>query len=326
MGKRAIINKCPRWILKIYRGIKKGKNIIISKFLGWILKKWPERHASYEVKREKQTLLRPFSLKEPKFFVEKLLWLKYYVYNHSKLIAQCYNKYLVRHYIESKGLSYILNDLYGVWEDIDDINWNELPDEYVMKISNGYAGHVFKRKGQAFNLEEEKKKLSQTKKKYEYYYNITGDLFVSKTKQYIICERLLKSDLGYMSPEDYKFYCFNGEPKFVEFMANRFGSDEYNYKEVFVDIDLNDRHELEGEARPGTFEAPYCYKEMVEIARILSQDFPFVRVDLYAENGKPIFGELTFTPTHVQTEQSEVELGEMLDITQVKEKYPKLFE
>ena len=199
---------------------------------------------------------------------------------------------------------------------MDDIEWDCLPYEYVMKVSNGYAGHVFKRNGEPFDISNAKKTIKQTRNKYTYFYSLTGDMFVGKTNQYIICERLLHSNLGYVSPEDYKFYCFNGEPKFIEFMCNREGGSIYN--EVFVDMELNDRHDLEGEAAEGTFVPPACMREMIYIAKKLSADFPFVRVDLYVENERPIFGELTFTPFHKQTEQSEIELGNLLDITDIQ--------
>lgn len=287
------------------------------------------KHAKHEVKRQKFKLLRPLNIKEPIYFSEKMFWLKYNIYNKSPLIAQCYNKYEVREYVEKKNLGYILNDLYGFWDSIDEIPWEQLPDEYVMKVSNGYAGHVFKRKGQPFNKKEAIDILLKTKKRMEYQYKISGDLFVARTSQKIICERLLHSNLGYTAPEDYKFYCFNGKPLYIEFMKNRFKDDVDNgnqsdYDEVFVDINLNDRHELEGEAYPGTFEAPSCFQEMIKIAEILSKDFPFVRVDLYVENEKPIFGELTFTPFHAQTKQSEVELGDALDLS--KSEYRHLLE
>ena len=285
------------------------------------IKKNPQKHAKLEVKRQKQELLRPVNIDEPIYFSEKMLWLKYFLYNDSPLIAQCYNKYEVREYVKSKKLEYILNDLYGVWTEIDDIPWNDLPEEYVMKISNGYAGHVFKRKEESFNLKKAIKTLKNTKKKYNYFYAITGDLFVGNTKQYIIGERRLHSNLGYKAPEDYKFYCFNGVPKYIEFMYDREGGSIYN--EVFVDLKLNDRHDLEGDAGIGSFTPPVCLSEMMQIAKVLSADFPFVRVDLYVENNQPIFGELTFTPFHRQTSVSERELGELLDLSNIG-KYRKI--
>ena len=313
-----IYKKVPKPIKEVYRFFKRGVNRVEAEYWGMVIEKNPKKHAEHETRRHKDILLRPLNLDEPIYFNEKLLWLKYNIYNKSSLIAKCYNKYEVREYVKSKGLDNILNTLYGAWDNLDDVPWKQLPSECVIKISNGYAGHVFKRKGEIFNIKKAKRTLKATKRKYEYYYKITGDLFVAGTEQKIICEKMLHSNLGFVAPEDYKFYCFNGKPMFVEFLADRNGSSDYSYKEVFVDVNLIDRHELEGEAVAGTFEKPSCYDEMIEVAKILSADFPFVRVDLYVENGHPIFGELTFTPNHVQTRESEIEMGKLLDLSTAK--------
>lgn len=314
----SVRQKIPEPVKEVYRFFRRGKDMVQAQRLGKLLIEDPNKHALFNAKMTKSELVRPFNMDKPITFSEKMAWLKYNLYNDSPLIAQCYNKYEVRHYIQRKGLERILNELYGVWDSVDEIPWDDLPDEYAMKITNGYAGHVFKRKGEPFSIAQAKKTLKKSKKRYDYYYKVTGDLFVANTKQRIICEKMLYSNLGYLSPEDYKFYCFNGEPLFVEFMAGRSGGASFEYSEVFVDIDLNDRNELEKEAHPGTFEAPKCYNEMIEMARILSADFPFVRVDFYVEDDHPIFGELTFTPTHYHTVESEVELGGLLNLKDAK--------
>ena len=305
----------PEIVKVLGRKIFNIRDRILAMYWGSVVRKNPQRHAVREVKRQKQILLRPVNIECPKYFSEKMLWLKYNLYNESPLIAQCYNKYEVRKYIRSKGLGYILNELYGVWDSIEEIEWDKLPNEYVMKVSNGYAGHVFKRSGESFSVKNAQKVLKKTKSKYNYYYNLTGDIFVGETKQYIICEKLIQSDLGYTSPEDYKFYCFNGKPLYLEFMFDREEGSKYN--ELFMDIEFSDRHDLEGESGIGDFKPPVCMPEMLAIAKKLSEDFPFVRVDLYVADNKPIFGELTFTPFHKQTEQSEVEMGDMLDLSNI---------
>lgn len=305
-------DKIPQPIKKYGRKVLDIRDRALAVYWEKTIIKNPEKHAKREMKRQKQDLLRATDLENPKYFSEKMLWLKYFLYNDSPLVAQCYNKYEVRKYVESKGLKNILNELYGVWDSVDDVTWDTLPEEYVMKISNGYDNHVFKREGEPFSIKKSKETLNASKSRSKFIYVLTGDLFVKRTNQYVICERLLHSNLGFKAPEDYKFYCFNGKPKFIEFMANREGGSVYN--EAFVDINLNDRHDLEGEAHPGTIKKPTCFDEMIDIAKILSHDFPFVRVDLYVENEKPIFGELTFTPFHNQTKQSEIELGAEIDL------------
>lgn len=275
------------------------------------------KHAAHEVLRQKQILKRPVNLDNPKYFFEKLLWLKYNIYNPSPLVAQCYNKYEARKYVESKGYSNILNDLYGVWDHIDDIPWDALPGECVIKVSNGYAGHVFKRENTPFIIKDAKKTIIDTWNRSKFMFYISGDLFAYNTEQKIICERLLEPQSGYLSPADYKFYCFHGEPLYIDFLYGRGEAEKGAYNEHFYDINLNDRHELEGGSSPGSFEKPSCFDDMIEIARVLSSDFPFVRVDLYEEHNKPIFGELTFSPFHKATLQSEVELGELINLNNI---------
>ena len=307
----------PQPIRKIGRIVLDYKDWILSRYWLNMVQKNPEKHAMYEMKRQKQDLIRPVNLREPVYFHEKTLWLTYFIYNNSSLIAQCYNKYEVRDYIISKGLGHILNELYGVWESVDDIPWNTLPEEYVMKISNGYGNHVFKQRNQEFSIEAAKKQLQKIKKKYSYYYMNIGNLFVGGTKQHIICEKMLYSRLGRSAPEDYKFHCFHGKPMFIEFIKDRHNTS--NYTSAFVDMNFQDRHDLEGEASPGTIDPPKCYDEMLDIAKTLSKDFPYVRVDLYDGEAHPIFGELTFTPFYKQTRTSQIELGKLLNVADIDE-------
>ena len=298
---------------------------------GWIflfiVKTAPEFHAKREIARQNNNVLKQkrLNIREPENFAEKMLYLKYFVYNKSFKVAQCYNKFEVREYIKKKGCEEVLNELYGAWDSIEEIPWESLPDEYVMKVSNGYSNHVFKRKGQEFSVEDAVQKLKKSLRVSSYYFKISGDLFAYGTKQKIICERMLPSNWGYVAPEDYKFYCFHGEPKYCEIMWDRYG-EGHPYNEVFVDINMKDCHELEAEAGKldETIQFPECMNEMIDYAKRLSQDFPFVRVDFYVTNGRPIFGELTFTPMHSQTYESMTQLGQLIDINRIKE-YSALF-
>ena len=303
--------KIPEFVKVCYRGTMYAIYRIKGKISRAIIRVSPEWHARLEMKREKQELIRPVNLKNPIYFHEKRLWLKYFVYNNSKLNAQCYNKYEVRDYIKSKGLEGILNKLYYVWDSLDEIPWNDLPEEYAIKVANGCQGHVFKRKDETLDITQAKKTLSQTIRRSKYFFEITGDLFCYGTKQKIICERLIHSNVGNMFPEDFKFHCFNGEPKYLEYISDRKG---HIVNSHFVDMELNDCSELEGESSPGTVTKPPCFDEMRDVARILAQDFPYVRVDLYVESDRVLFGELTFTPYQHETLRSQTVLGELLEI------------
>lgn len=303
-----------------------SKNWLRGVFGEYLARRFPQTSAKLEMKRQKQqNLIRPVNISEPIYFNEKMLWLKYYLYNKSQVVAQCYNKYEVREYVKSKGLGYILNDLYGVWDNVSDIQWSELPDEFVVKLSNGYYGHVFKHSDCELNIQEAKRILRDTVRRCNYAFRISGDLFVYGTKPVFICERMLHSSLGFKSPEDYKFYCFNGKPLFLNYFSNRrYVDGKMHYDEAFLDLrTFSPRTDLEVGCSDSNIEIPKNIDKMINIAKILSEDFPFVRVDLYEEFGKPIFGELTFTPFHAQTKTSLVELGELIDLSQI-DKYKKL--
>lgn len=287
----------------------------------------PQLNAASEMKRQKQiNLIRPVNIDKPIYFNEKMLWLKYYLYNKSYIVAQCYNKYEVRKYIESKGLAKILNHLYFVYPDINSIPWDYLPDSCVIKLSNGYYGHVFKREGESFNIIEAKEILKNTQKRCKYAFNISGDLFAYKTKPVFICEKFIKADKPDAFPSDYKFHCFHGKPMYLEFIYDRsYSNKDKFFSSAFIDIvNMVDRYDLEGEASPcDKIVLPQSYDDMIEYAEILSADFPYVRVDFYEEDGKPVFGELTFTPFHLQTKTSLIELGELIHLEDIN-RYRKI--
>lgn len=311
----------------IYDPLVFCKNMMYGFFYEFSAKYFPIVNARAEMIRQKQNqLIRPVNLKYPQYFNEKMLWLKYYLYNKSKIVAQCYNKYLVREYVTQKGLSHILNQLFFTSPSIEDIPWENLPEECVIKLSNGYYGHVFKRKEQNFNIDTAKKTLEKTKVRCKYAFRVSGDLFAYGTTPVFICERFIHPSNGKKLPDDYKFHCFNGEPKFLEYISNRdYANKDEFFKSNFIDIDkMIDRYDLEGEASPtDDIFLPRSFTEMVSYARILSEDFPYVRVDFYEENDKPIFGELTFTPYHKQTKSSLSELGEMLSLSEI-DKYKQI--
>ncbi|MGI6635194.1 MAG: ATP-grasp fold amidoligase family protein [Christensenellales bacterium] len=312
-----------RWI---FRRLLMIKDYLKGKFWLFIMRISPQTHANHEMKRQNQQLIRKVDLNNPQYFNEKLLWIKYNIYNHSKVVARCYNKYFVRDYVIKKGLENILNELYGAWDSIDEVPWNALPEEYVLKISNGYGGHYIKKKGMETDPKKIKQQMKLNLSRMKYRVKSVGDLFVYGTKQKIICERMLHSNWGLSSPEDYKFHCFHGEPKFVEILWDRFGDSDNAYNSTFVNLGFEDRHELEGEAHFEKVEKPSCFDSMIEIARILSNDFPYVRVDLYCEKDKPVFGELTFTPYFKFTSTSLTELGDLIHMEEMEEYKRKLIE
>ena len=265
-----------------------------------LINRYPEIHCKFLIKHSAAygfgTIYPrefPQNIKAPHYFNEKLLWLKYYLYNESDLCAKCYDKYLVREYVKDCGCEYILNELYGVWDSVEDIPWETLPEEYVLKITNGCQEHIFKRRGTELDTAKAAKTLRNNGKIQRKGFYSSGDLFATKMPQRYICEKILVSEMGYESPEDYKFYCFNGEPKYLLFIMDRRNG---SYRETFKRADFSDASDYFNTAENLPIEKPSCYEQMLDICRKLSSPFPFVRVDLYVQNGHPVFGELTFTP------------------------------
>ncbi len=230
------------------------------------------------------------NLKEPKRYTEKLQWYK--LHYRSPLMTQCSDKYSVRKYIESKGLSSILNKLYAVYDDVDEIDTSILPDKFVLKTTNGSGTNYFC---------TDKSRISEGDLKNNIEKWMRRDIYSSGREwsykdvvPRIIAEEFLEdNDNRFNGINDYKFLCFNGEPKYVVLDVDRQTSHKRNIYDIewnFLDVSTD--HPNFGD----TVDRPAGLDQMLNIARILSEDFPFVRVDLYWVCGKPYFGELTFYP------------------------------
>ena len=157
-------------------------------------------------------------------------------------------------------------------------------------------------------------------------FKITGDLFAYKTKPVFVCEKFIKADKSDAFPSDYKFHCFHGKPMFLEYIYDRdYSNKDKFFSSAFIDIiNMTDRYDLEGEASPcSNIVLPRSFDLMIKYAEILSLDFPYVRVDFYEENDLPVFGELTFTPFHLQTKTSLIELGDLIHLEKI-DKYRKI--
>lgn len=233
------------------------------------------------------------NFKHPTRFTEKLQLYKMKYRN--PIMSQCVDKYEVRKYVESKGLTEILNELYGVCDTINEIDFNSLPDKFVLKSTTGGGGLnviVVKDKSQydfvsikcnATLWVRHKKGNVSSGREWAY----SG---VEKTR--IIIEKLLE-DEQQVDLIDYKFFCFNGEPKCIQVDTGRFDGHHQNYYDLqWQSLGVHCTYP-EGEPQP----MPHNFDEMKRVAAQLSADFPFVRVDLYNVKGKIYFGELTFYPS-----------------------------
>ncbi|MFW3496706.1 ATP-grasp fold amidoligase family protein [Aerococcus viridans] len=231
------------------------------------------------------------NLKAPKSFNEKLQWIK--LYHRDPLYTLCADKFKVREYVEDKGFGDILNKLYGIYDSVDDIKFGELPNSFVVKGTKN--GHIICNDISNIDINAEIKLFKKELKKN--FGMSTGEFHYTKIKQRVIVEEYLGFPNGEL-PLDYKIYCFNGEP-FCICVYERDATD-FSTRRFFYDFDWNPLPEyITGvfASDPNRYKKPKNLDSMYNIAKGLSEDFPFVRVDLYNLNGKIYFGELTFTPT-----------------------------
>lgn len=228
------------------------------------------------------------NLNNPQTFNEKLHWLKLYWKN--PLITECTDKYAVRNYIRNCGCAEILNELYGMYEHVSEIEWGNLPDKFALKCTHGCGCNTICNDKAKLNKAETIKQLTKwLKTKYD---RIAAEPHYAQIKPRIICEKYLETTAGLL-PNDYKIYCFNGEPKIMLVCTerrNKLKLDFLNFDWERIDI-ASEEYNL-GEIPP----RPSCFNLMINYAKKLSRPFPFVRVDFYDYNSRPIFGEMTFTP------------------------------
>ena len=231
------------------------------------------------------------NLDEPMDYNEKIHWLK--ARYHEPELTAFADKFLVRSYVKEKVGDQYLNELYGVYKKPSEIDFNELPDQFVIKATHGSNMNLIvpnKSKMKKF------KSLLLMKKwlRRNYYYHSGQEWVYKNMEPKLIIEKLLATS-DEKRIVDYKFFCFNGEPKFAKILTNK--KDEkgrWYYDMNWKKLEIYTKYNPIGE---GELEQPLNFGEMKSIARKLSDRLPFVRVDLYSVHGKTIFGEMTFYPT-----------------------------
>jgi hypothetical protein len=253
-------------------------------------------------------------LRHPRDFNEKLQWLKLYWRN--PLVVKCTDKYEVRDYVAGCGCENILNQLYGVYDHASEIDWDKLPHKFALKCTHGCKCNVIcNDKGKL----DKDRTLAQLREWLRIRYDrIALEVHYARIKPRIICEQYIETAAGLL-PIDYKVYCFNGEPKLVLVCTDR-GSD---LKFTWMDLDWQ-RMDIGTERfrRAELPRKPDCLAAMIYYARKLASPFPFVRIDFYDFNGKPVFGEMTFTPAGCMiTYHNEMGLQLLGEMLQLPSKY-----
>lgn len=223
----------------------------------------------------------------PKSYNEKLQWLK--LYDKHREYTQMVDKVGAKDYVASiVGEKYIIPTL-GVWDSVDDIDWNTLPTQFVLKAAHDSGGVVVCKDKSNLDIEYSKQILRGSGKKDYTKYNKEYPYY--HVRHRIIAEKYMEDESGY-ELKDYKIFCFDGVPKFL-FVAT--GRQQHDTRFDFYDIEFNHLPVLNGHPNAEVWPSkPKNYSEMLEVAKKLSKGIPHVRVDLYNINGRVYFGELTF--------------------------------
>lgn len=229
-------------------------------------------------------------LQNPISFNQKLQWLK--IYDHNPKYTDLVDKYEVKKVIHRiLGEQYTFPTL-GVWNSFDEIDFDKLPNQFVLKCTHDSGGLYFCKDKAHLDFQAAREKINKSLKTNYYYYS--REWPYKNVKPRIIAEQLMVDDSG-TELKDYKFMCFGGKVKCIFTCTDRYSVD--GLKVTFFDTDWNkmpfERHYPSSQS---CIPKPYSFSRMVEMAEKLSKGIPFVRVDFYEINRKPYFGEMTFYP------------------------------
>lgn len=240
----------------------------------------------------RQMMGKKLNLKNPQTFSEKLQWLK--LYNRRPEYTKMVDKYVVKEYVAKIiGEKYIIPTI-GVWDRPEDIDFESLPNQFVLKCTHDSGGLVICRDKAKLDKKAAIIKLRKALK--QNYYRKWREWPYKNVPRRIIAEKYIGLGPIIMDLPDYKFFCFNGEPKYCQVISGR------NTTMCCDFFDKNWNHQPFHEPRLYPFsdyqlEKPSNYEEMWNLAKKLAKGKPFSRIDFYEVRGKIYFGEITFFPT-----------------------------
>lgn len=231
---------------------------------------------------------RILNLKNPRYFGEKIQWLK--LYGHLEELSGFADKYEVRKFVKEVAGEEYLNELYGVYRHPDEIPYDELPEQFVLKCTNGSGAILICQNKAQFDRKRAKKTMTRWLN--DNFYLMKKELQYKNIENRIIAEKYLEDDSGTL--RDYKFYCYDGIPAYYAVFADR-------YTNKTLDMYDMSGNKLSGVTNAGIKNSSQVmaqgpvFPEMVELVHRLAAPFQFVRVDLYCVKDRIYFGELTFT-------------------------------
>ena len=259
----------------------------------------------------------PFNETNSLTFKEKLNYLLIYESPEEK--TNIVDKILLRNYSKKILGKDICTPILKIYNDIDEINLDDLPDKFVLKCNHGSGMNIFCKDKSKFNLVNAKHTLKTWMNinygilRFEYQY--------MNIKKKVFAEKYLEEEII-----NYKFSCFNGEPKIIRVKGHINGTNIYNIYYTNWTI-TNFEIALSNYYLTTTFQKPKNLDKMIDYARLLASDFCYCRVDFYEINDKIYLGEITFTPfnSHINYKKKETEiyLGNLINISKIKKRKHK---
>lgn len=277
--KKTLRHLCPNWIHRIYAE---------TKF--WLLFHIHPQTLAADIFRGRMEY--DIDWKNPQDLNEKINWMKFY--SDTSEWTRLADKYQARDYIKEKIGEHVLPKLYGVWTRAEDIDFDKLPEKFVMKTNHGCGGVIVVEDKSLINQEKIRTDMAEAiKHKFGYR---TLEPHYTKISPVVMAEQLIENDAEFSaSIADYKVWCINGKPECILICSDR------NRKKCtlsWYDTDWNflpnvnsGRHSNDYKEIP----RPSCLGQMLKYASVLAEGFPQIRVDFYIEKGKLYVGELTFT-------------------------------
>lgn len=260
---------------KLYRVLKNFRFLPLS-----ILLKF--RHGAYTGKK--------LNLENPVEINEKKNWLK--LYYHPPILTQLADKYAVRSYVSEKIGPAYLNELYGIYRCVEEIDFEALPDQFIIKATHGCRKNLIVRDKAGLDLKRTKKILREWLK-YDQYKKVGFEWAYKNIRPGIVIEKILV-EAGKRFLTDYKFVCMNGKCVYTQVIMDLNGKEvQGNFNREFELQEFNTRNR---EPFSGLMEKPALFSKMWDLAEILAGHFPLVRADFYLLDQQIIFGEMTFYP------------------------------
>lgn len=262
-------------------------SIIVKKYHKYLFSKDPKKLANYSFKK---VFKRDVNWDSPSNLIEKIIWMQFN--SDTSKWTLCADKYRVREFVREMGEEDLLNELYGVYLKPEEIDFDTLPEQFVIKTNNACATVMLVKDKASLNIPNT---LNTLKKWLEEPYGvINAQLHYLKIKPCIIVEKFLseKSSNGLI---DYKFHCVNGHPILVQVITER----DFNTHEYMSNIfDLKWRNVSDRYCKKYNefiITKPKSFDKMLEACEKLAVSIPYVRIDFYEVEGTAVFGEMTFT-------------------------------